>query len=240
MKDLRKYFKTGNPPHHAYLFEGERDDVLREVLAGLNQSGIKTLGNPDFCHISVDIFKIDDARSLRSFSSERSFTSSRKIFIVSANNFLYEAQNSLLKMFEEPSADDLFILIMPDTSLLAKTFTSRFFIVRKEREDQGSTKEAEKFIRSSPAARIDFLKELLQDENGDSAGTEKSKNSRALDFLSSLESALYLKFIGDKSPISETVVFKRIFNARELLRQPGSSAKNLLESIALSIPDNTK
>ena len=46
--------------HHAYLIEGSKDEVVLEVSNFIESLGIKVSGNPDFCHISTDIFKIDD------------------------------------------------------------------------------------------------------------------------------------------------------------------------------------
>ena len=39
---------------------------------------IKTSGNPDFYHISVDSFKIEDARNLKSIEYEKSFSTGKK------------------------------------------------------------------------------------------------------------------------------------------------------------------
>ena len=77
-----------------------------------------------------------------------------------------------------------------------------------------------------PARRIDFIKETLLSED------EDTKN-KALKFLNSLESSLH-------SQMSRTVldpeVFHHIFQVRRFLRMPGSSAKNLMESVALNVP----
>ena len=61
-----------NNLHHAYLIEGARDEIIPEILKFCEKLDIKTLGNPDFCHISIDNFKIDEALDLRSMSSNKS------------------------------------------------------------------------------------------------------------------------------------------------------------------------
>ena len=91
-----------NNLHHAYLIQGRQDEVMLEILAFLESFGIKTSGNPDFCHISIDNFKIDEAFNLRSFGYEKSFSSGKKIFIISTNHFSLDAQGVLLKILEEP------------------------------------------------------------------------------------------------------------------------------------------
>src|ERR1700684_4124094 len=94
-----------NNLHHAYLIEGAREEIVPEVLKFCESLKIKTAGNPDFCQIYIDNFKIDDAFALRAMSSDKGFSSeknAKKIFIICANSFTLDAENVLLKMFEEP------------------------------------------------------------------------------------------------------------------------------------------
>ena len=105
---FRTHYNTDSP-HHAYLIEGSHEEVWPDLKSFLEELGIQTEGNPDFSFLVFDTFKIDDARNIKSFSNEKTFTPNedetkdKKILIVSANNFLQEAQNTLLKMFEEPN-----------------------------------------------------------------------------------------------------------------------------------------
>src|SRR3989338_8121276 len=91
-----------NNLHHAYLIEGERDKIVPKIFEFFESLNIKTFGNPDFCHISIDNLKIEEAFSLRAMSFEKSFSASKKIFVICVNSFSLEAENVLLKMFEEP------------------------------------------------------------------------------------------------------------------------------------------
>ncbi len=235
---ISDYLDKDNP-HHAYLVEGDRAEILPEITLFSESLGVKTSGNPDFIHINVDTFKIGDARTLKSYSSEKSFTTGKKIFVVSANNFLLEAQNSLLKMFEEPLSDTHFFLIVPDINMLLKTLISRFFIIRGNREKNADDKEAKEFIKMSLSDRLDFIKELLAEEEEEDIPQEGSRG-RALRFLNALEYALHgllqegsLKKIEEQALVS---CLEHFFKVRKYLRMPGSSSKSLMEGMALSIP----
>ena len=245
-----------NKLHHAYLIESTEEEATEEVLKFVESLGVSTIGNPDFCHIAVDSFKVEDARNLKSFGGERGFSSGKKIFLISANSFLLEAQNTLLKIFEEPIENTHFFLITPDTNALLSTFISRFYLIRARQGLTQELKVAEEFIGMSRQKRIDFLKELLteageEDEEGNEILSKDSTRSKALKFLNTLEVSLHNKLIKNFSSFSLPEVpggtyavqnslqacLMQIFKVRKFLRMPGSSAKNLMESVALSIPN---
>jgi len=227
--------------HHAYLVEGLHENVVPKILAGLENLGIKTEGNPDFIQIEVDSFKIEDARNLKSLRVEKSFSSdkgAKKVFLISANSFLLEAQNTMLKMFEEPIEDTHFFLVVPDASALLKTFVSRFYSISLEQELGGGHKEAERFIEMSVKDRMNFIKEFLvePEENKDEEViVQNSTRAKAQSFLNALETVLYKKI--PRGTLGKYGYFEQIFTAREFLRQPGSSTKSLLESVALITPN---
>ncbi|MBP7006526.1 MAG: hypothetical protein KBC44_02480 [Candidatus Pacebacteria bacterium] len=227
--------------HHAYLIEGSHEEVWSDLKSVLEEMGIKTEGNPDFSFLVFDTFKIDDARNIKSFSSEKSFASnegpkrSKKVLVVSANNFLQEAQNTLLKMFEEPNQDSHFFLITPDKNLLLKTLQSRFYSISYPRGSSDYTKEVEDFIKMNIRERLDFIKDNFvskDDEEG-----ELSSRTRASLFLNSLEEVLSDKVLKKENKNYKTEPFEQIFTAREYLRQNGTSPKSLLEGVALSMPE---
>ncbi|MFA5791617.1 MAG: hypothetical protein WC884_01100 [Candidatus Paceibacterota bacterium] len=235
-----------NNLHHAYLIEGERDEIVIEITKFLKGLDIKTLGNPDFCHISIDNFKIDEAFDLRAMSSNKSFSSSKKIFILCVNSFSLDAQNVLLKMFEEPIENTHFFLIVPDVNALLKTLVSRFYLIKPEIKEKKEYEDAEKFIVMPLKDRIDFIKDLLvvpEEEDKDLPAGKAGENeiivldstrSKALKFLNTLEFVLHEKLMSKS--LFDINLFEHIFKVREFLRMPGSSTKSLMESLALIVP----
>jgi len=233
---LRKHLNKDNL-HHAYLIEGNREQVVPEIFQFCESLDIKTSGNPDFCHITFDNLKIDEAFDLRAMSSNKAFSSQRKVFVISVNSFSLDAQNVLLKMFEEPIENTHFFLVVPDSNFLLKTLVSRFYLIKNENADIKSG-EVENFIKMSLKERIDFLKELLaetedEDEEGNEIVVLDSTRSKALKFLNALESVLHTKM---SKCLFDIKFFEHIFKVREFLRMPGSSAKTLMESVALIVP----
>ncbi len=234
--NLLKHLDKNNL-HHAYLIEGTREKVVPEISAFIKSLGIKILGNPDFCHISLDSFKIEDARNLKSLAVEKGFSKEKKIFIISANNFLLEAQNTLLKMFEEPIENTHFFLIVPDADALLRTLVSRFYLISTRQDLVEEQKGAEKFITMSLQNRINFIKELLTETEDEEDIVLDSTRSKALKFLNSLEFILHNNKLVSRVTldIHDIQVFNHIFKVREYLRMPGSSVKSLIESVAIML-----
>ena len=224
-----------NNLHHAYLVEGINEEVLPEVFSFCESLNVKTSGNPDFVHIKIDNFKIDEAFTLRAMSAERGFSKTKKIFIISTNTLSLDAQNVLLKMFEEPREDTHFFLIVPDANALLKTLVSRFYFISARSCGAEDKDSAEKFLKMPLKGRLDFIKDFLVSVESDEVENLAldSTRAKALRFLNTLELVLHNK--ADKRFYD--FCFPQFFKVRKFLRMPGSSTKTLLESIALVIPD---
>lgn len=216
-----------NNLHHAYLIEGTLDVVVPQVMEFVQ--GMEVI------QIKQDSFKIEDARNLKSYEAYKTIDR-KKAFVIYANSFLLEAQNSLLKMFEEPIENTHFFLILPETSGLLKTFISRFYFVSTKQDMGVELKEAEKFIAMPLRNRLEYIKELVakpEDEDEEETVDLNSTRAKSLKFLNSLESVLHTKLL--QASLKEPM--HHIFKVREFLRMPGSSAKTLMESVALIVPN---
>jgi DNA polymerase III delta prime subunit len=221
-------------PHHAYLIEGNFKTVLPEILEFLEDLKINTKESSDFYKQEFDFFKIEDARNLKAMNFEKNLNSPKRIFILSINSILHEAQTSLLKLFEEPTTQSIFFLVVRDVNSLSKTLLSRFYFIPDIENNLRDIKEAEKFIKMSKFDRIEFIKKMLTDTEEEDAENKNFTNSprhRATEFLDTLEQALVLRTVLDIK------IFENIFKTRKYLRQNGTSPKNLLESVALIIPN---
>ncbi|MCF7834392.1 MAG: hypothetical protein K9L98_03880 [Candidatus Pacebacteria bacterium] len=251
-----------NEWHHAYLIEGERD-IVSNILDTFKEIGLKVLGNPDFLHLEIDSFKIDEALNLKNMAMQKSFISNsidlnekndgeqrsflgKKIFLIYANNFSNDAQGVLLKIFEEPAEDIHFFVVVPDVSHLSKTLISRFYFIpsklKTETKDyQENLDIAYQFLQMNLPKRIDFIKSFVK-ENDDEDVTDSTK-SKTHRFLNEIEVILHQEFFNAgnfaKNKYTSQMkikVLNHLFKIREYLRQTGASSKNLLESLALILP----
>ena len=231
--------------HHAYLIEGEKENILPEVFSFVEEEiKIKTVGNPDFYHSVIDHFKINDAFNLRNMGSEKSFSDNKRIFVLCINRFTGDAQGVLLKLFEEPIENTHFFIITPSTDSLLKTFLSRFYLIKNKKNTEEEIKKAEMFLRMSLKDRLDFIKDKIliskEEKSEDSETSDmnyvESNQTRALKFLADIESIIVeQRKLSKDTNNFEIAGIEQIFKAREYIRQPGASAKMLLESVAIAL-----
>lgn len=170
----------------------------------------------DVRHIVVDSFGIGEARSLLSLSSQTAWGENDHTFVIATSKITLEAQNALLKLFEDPPSRTVFYLVIPQESLLIPTLRSRFVsaeVSTNNTEDDSAS--ADDFIKMSLGERMDYIAEKNKkdpkslEELVVSLGSEKDK-------------------LSPKARKALLLVDKYVYNQ-------GASRKMLLEELALSL-----
>ena len=136
-----------------------------------------------------------------------------------------EAQNALLKTFEEPIKGNYFFLITPSAERLLSTLRSRLFILpSKKVKEEGSDVEklAEDFFKNSISKRLEIAKNIAEDIKD-----EKRTKSYALDFVQGLEGIYQGKNISKQ----KVKGLEEIIKCEEYLTTPSASVKMILEGI---------
>ncbi len=225
---IETYKKTGDL-HHAYAFQGEKALILPKLLDFLTKAvGLAIKNNPDFSYQEYETFTIDDARGLQERHGRRAIAG-KKIFIISTRFITSEAQNALLKIFEEPSQGTHFFLIMPNTEVLIPTLRSRLVLI--DSSDTGSNSDQQtfvlKFLNANSAERLILLKKMIE---------EKDKG-QAIDFVTALEQALAprLKKIAKAELAEEAEALTEVLLVKKYLHDRAPSIKLLLEHLCLSV-----
>lgn len=222
-----------NLSHHAYLLIGP-DSSRTELISILEKDQeLKTHGNPDFYDRQYQNFTVDDARELKSLHNTRPVgTTGKKIFILTMNGITSEAQNALLKLFEEPAEYAHFFLIIPSAHLLLPTVKSRMTIIaemkegKKENGNIGAIEEAQKFLKLSKAKRLEEIKKLVDDIT-----KEKKTKQDAIDYLNAIQAVVY-----EQKGVKEgKSMLEAIEKARTYIHDRAPSMKMLLEYVALNV-----
>jgi len=196
--------------HHAYYIEGS---------AGEFEEYKKLI--PHFVAQKYERFGIDEARALTQLASLKNIEG-EAVFFLALGSITNEAQQALLKLFEEPQSGTVFILLAPHGAFIA-TLKSRMLpypkpIVEFSRSDL----LAKDFLKMRSKERSDLIAKMLKDEEG--------AKERVRDFVNALEVVLAKDVKKNKQGLADIAI------VRDYLGDRAPSMKMLLEHLALSLP----
>lgn len=225
--------KLGQNLHHAYTISGGASEVRHELFKFLEKSwGVDVKGNPDFHYLKFETLNVEEARKFKGLGENKSFTSDgKKVFVIEANAINVEAQNSLLKMFEEPTPDTYFFLIGNCVKSLLPTLASRVsrIDIEKAPSRAGARDGAEDFLASGRAERLALVKDLADDIKD-----EKKTKTDAVELVNRIEEILYQK--SNKEGKLPSQILQDIEMCREYLGDRSAGVKMLLEYVAIVAP----
>lgn len=191
--------------HHAILLVGSREWGYAQVEAP----------HDEVVYREYDRMSISDARVLKNEVLFKPLETACRVFVITTASILPEAQNALLKLFEEPNNHTRFYLIVPREDMLIPTLRSRLHFLRKE--DRGdATDSFSNFLKLGYRERLLLVADKLKAE--DDVWVEEI-----------LEGAEHYAKKVKKSGIVRDAVLTTSF-----IRTTGSSKKMLLEHLALS------
>lgn len=203
--------------HHAYLVEGNPQEIIRIGKEWLSSHSYPVDGNPDILEDVHDVFTIQEARRLKEVAYLKPVSQNYRIFFIGMGTVNEEAQNALLKIFEEPSPSSRFFLIVPRREAIIPTLASRLMSIGRFNDGQ-SIIDASEFVAAIPAKRIEMVQSLIEEKDVYNVGM----------FLSELER------IYNKERKSE--VCRELWQTVRILQSTTVSMKLVLENLALTLP----
>lgn len=189
----------------------------------------KTAGNPDFWKGEFESLGVEEGRMLKEMQEKKALGGGRKVFVLATESLTREAQNSLLKVFEEPTQGTHFFLVVPSLHVLLPTLRSRVFHIEAEKKNT-SEHEAETFLAQSKGKRLIYVKKITDAV----AGGEQSKTC-LISFVDALVQILRRKIRNRPLSKKEAAVFEELLCCRDYLSDRSCSAKMILEHIAFLV-----
>lgn len=226
MNSLKEFLTPLN--HHAYCLETGGADMTESLSGILSENfGIKTHGNPDFWVLEKENLGIDESRALKERSAMVPVYG-KKIILVSFANATREAQNSLLKLFEDPTPNTHFFLLVSDSSNLLPTLLSRLQIFKIPEIAKGEDEQI--FLKKDIAERMKIVEKLVSDFK-----EEKIEKSTIKTFLNNIEREVHTQIKkGKRDELKKAG--EEIIKMRSFVGIPSASVKMILENLALSLP----
>lgn len=195
--------------------------IAKDIESSALPDSLK-LQKTDVRHFILSQLGINEVRYLTDASAKKSLTEEDYVFVILANVITPEAQNALLKLFEEPPAKTIFYLIIPAESMLLPTLRSRF-ILANDSNSKVDTTVGREFIKLNYAERLELI-------------ASKAKN-KDLVWMENLVTTLgYLDKIEKISPKFK----KSLLLCEAYFRIRGAGKKMLLEELALTLPVSSK
>lgn len=167
--------------------------------------------------IISDRLSIADVRTLIDTATLRPLERTYRTFIISTTQILTDAQNALLKLFEEPNRNTVFYVIIPREDILLPTLRSRMHILAREEVHTTNT-NFDIFLQKGYSERLDMIAQKLKDED----------SKWIVDIIQGL--SLYAHTSHDTELMHDVLMVESNIYAN------GSAKKMLLEHTALTLP----
>lgn len=165
--------------------------------------------------VAATAFGVADAARLRQLAQYRPAAGAAQTFVVSFDTITVEAQNALLKLFEDPPTATSFVVVAPPGLVLLPTLLSRLSVV------------ATPAVTATAAQWGAFMQAPVAERLAQIAAWQKTKDAA---WLAAMTDGLrhWLYTDGQATPLLLLVA--------ERLATRGASNKLLLEALALELP----
>ncbi len=213
--------------HHGYLHEGSLSQLEALEADARGRFGFAGDNNPDVQLFAFEKFGIGEARELTHAASLKS-VSGRALFVIGVSSVNSEAQQALLKLFEEPQEGTTFVLLAPHGTVIATLRSRLLAYPGKVGPLSQKTSTAQSFLAANAKDRSAEITKLLKDEEG--------AKERVRDLLQSLEVILHEALLKTKGKKEIREGLEDIAKVRSYANDRSPSMKMLLEHLAVTLP----
>jgi len=220
--------------YHSYVVEGDPETTGVLLLDFLEVRGLVEKNSPDILFQTYESFTMDNSGEIKDWHSRCGLGEGKRVCIIATKFINREAEQTLLKIIEEPASNTHFFIVIPDSSALLGTIISRVHVIKTEQLiDTHLQKFVLSFISSTSKDRIDQVAQIIK-ENKDEENSGKLR-SYATQFVNEIENIYFQKFKKDIKNKQVQFVLNELQKARGYLSTPGASVKMILEHLALVI-----
>jgi DNA polymerase III delta prime subunit len=225
--------------HHAFVIEAEAEEGIEVARAWAKENlGMDAKANPDFVVLRYGLFSVEEARGIYDIAASAPFAGETKIVIIAASRAYHEAQNALLKLFEEPPKGTYLFLVLPSLGGLLPTLRSRVQILKGASEHVGmiyhTSDPAFEFLKANKEKRSAMIKKLT---SGKDEEERRENREEALAIVNGIEAIAYERR-GDTLKQGVTSLLSDIATLRGYLHDRSAPVRMILEHLSFVIPKN--
>lgn len=186
--------------HNAFVIEAEAERGIEAAQAWIEKElGMEIRNNPDVVIMRYGLFSVEDARRVAELAAGAPFAGAHKVVIIAASRAYHEAQNALLKLFEEPSPGTYLFFVLPSLGGLLPTLRSRVGVLDVSLKRAGSVvpEAAKQFVKASREKRSAMIKKLTSGKDEDE---RRENRGEAILILNGIEKMTYCNNEGFTKP----------------------------------------
>ncbi len=221
---------------HALVLEAEIESGVAYALHfAQTELGISGSTNPDVLVLRHRLLSIEDAREVFVHATKTPQRGTEKVLIITAQRLYHEAQNALLKLFEEPPPGTTLILIVPSVGGILPTLLSRVEVRSLSNETNDAVIESvgDVFLKSSREERTRIIKKLSSGKDDDE---RREHRDEALAILNGVE-RIACRALKKDTPKRALVQFLEDMSVlRDTLHDRSAPVRMILEHVSLTLP----
>ncbi len=222
--------------HHAYYVTGNLEEgIKRACLFVERELKLTTSGNPDVTIFRFPGFSVTEARRLITYEMQMPVAGDQKAIIIATSRLFHEAQNAMLKLFEEPHEGTTLFLVIPSEGVLLPTLKSRL-IALPESEEKG-TERAREFLSLSTDERRTYLEKIVTRSKSEKAGEKQAARQDALILLQELVQVVYASKVRKGEEHMKASLLTDLISFTEILHERSAPLKLIFEHLLLVLPD---
>lgn len=221
--------------YHSYVIESNPNvKTIKEIIDFLEHRNKINKNSPDIFYKIYESFSMEDSYFIKEWHSRLGIGSLSKVCIIAAKTINREAEQTLLKMIEEPAPNTYFFIIIPDSSILLDTILSRVHIIKIGADmDKEIIEDVNLFLKSNYKDRFDQISKIIKENKNEESSA--SLRYYANQFISEIENIYYVKFKEDLNNKNNIEILSQLEKSKSYLSTSGASVKMILENLALVI-----
>lgn len=220
-----------------YVIESSQEEgIERARTYAERELSMERQGNPDIIVLRYSVCSVENARKVVSYASQ-SGLGGQKLIILATERLFHEAQNALLKVFEEPPEGTIVMLVVPTVGMLLPTLRSRLTTL----PDGGAIEKANHsplartFISATQEERVQIVKKLLDRTKSDKDSEKQLARVEAQQLVVGITQTIHAAW--RKKPSTEyELLLQELETFTPLLYQPSAPLKLIFEHILLVVP----
>ncbi len=227
--------------HHAFAIEAEGEEGIAVALTWVERElGMDIKGNPDIVILKYGLFSVEDARRVGEVAMQGPIAGAHKAIIIAASRAYREAQNALLKLFEEPPVGTYLFLILPSLGGLLPTLRSRIHILAVPNVGHPMSyisDTAHEFLKAGREERSALAKKLASGKDEDE---RREHRDEAIAMVNGIEAAVYAEAKpwgrASKASPQKIALLEEIQLLRGYLYDRSAPVRMILEHLAIVTP----